>query len=224
MSARYVWRRSARHGPDAHAHGVLCVGSWHLLAQGVGATGFQRATQEKAPRVLTCPRSRSCPLYSDAPNDGRNDHPVVSFSLGNSCIFGVCHRWSWQRAKEHATQIPLHSGDAILFGGPCRNIHHAVTGVQRGTCPAALRPQLGDARLNLTFRDAPAVQGLEQTTYKFFAPPKPKKRARPRAPRAPGMGAAADEAGGRRRKHGEVEDVRDADAALVAPDLGRACP
>lgn len=120
----------------------------------------------------------------DAPNDGQNDRPVVSFSLGNTCSFAVCHNWTWQRAKEFGRTINLESGDAILFGGPCRYIHHAVTGVKKGTAPPAVRAALGaDARLNLTFRDAPAVAGLEQTTYKYFVAPatqhgkkKPKRR------------------------------------------------
>ena len=130
----------------------------------------------------------------DAPNDGQNDHPVVSFSLGNTCTFGVCHKWSWQRGKEHSRFVELHSGDAILFGGPCRYIHHAVTGVKRGTVPVELRALLGDARLNLTFRDAPAVLGLEQTTYKYFEPPKAAKSHR--APKRAASGQAGGGAAG----------------------------
>ena len=116
----------------------------------------------------------------DAPNDGQNDHPVVSFSLGNACTFGLCHAWSWQRGKEHARKVELQSGDALLFGGPCRYIHHSVLGVRRQSAPAALVPLLGGARLNLTYRDAPAVAGLEQTTYRFFTPPDSQRRARKR--------------------------------------------
>ena len=65
----------------------------------------------------------------DAPNDGCNDRPVVSFSLGNTCTFGLCHKWSWGRSKEHSRTVELRSGDCILFGGPCRYIHHAVKGL-----------------------------------------------------------------------------------------------
>ena len=98
----------------------------------------------------------------------------MSFSLGNTCSFGLCHKWSWARGKECGRSVELRSGDAILFGGPCRYIHHAVLGVKRGSAPPALSV-LGDARLNLTFRDAPAVAGQEQS-YEYFEPPKAKAR------------------------------------------------
>ena len=141
----------------------------------------------------------------DAPNDGQNDHPVVSFCLGNSCTFGLCHQWSWQRGKEHGRSLTLHSGDCILFGGPCRYIHHAVTGVQRGTCPLNLKGVLGDARLNLTFRDAPQVNGLEKTTYKYFEPPGTGVKKRPRKKR-PSSGKE-EEAKKKKSKAVEVEEA-----------------
>ena len=97
---------------------------------------------------------------------------IRSRSLGN--------QWSWARVKEHGRSLELRSGDALLFGGACRYIHHSVLGVRRGTAPAALASILGDARMNLTFRDAPAVAGLEQTTYRFFTPPGSQRRARKR--------------------------------------------
>ena len=123
----------------------------------------------------------------DAPNDGQNEHPVVSFSLGNTCSFGLCHQWSWQRMKESSRKIDLRSGDAILFGGPCRYIHHAVLGVQRGSAPPELAEVLGNTRLNLTFRDAPSVAGLEDTTYKYYQPP-----SSVRKPKGPGKRKRAD--------------------------------
>jgi hypothetical protein len=137
-------------------------------------------------------------VQDDAPNDGQNDHPVVSFSLGNTCTFGLCHRWSWARQKEFGRTVELRSGDAILFGGPCRHIHHAVLGVKRGTAPPPLA-LLGDARLNLTFRDAPAVSGLEQSTYKFFTPPQQQRKAKGKAKRQvdePGSGGGGGDSSG----------------------------
>ena len=116
----------------------------------------------------------------NAPNDGQNDHPVVSFSLGNTCTFGVCHNWSWQRGKEAARKMVLHSGDAILFGGRCRYIHHSVLGVTRGSAPPELSAIMGNARLNLTFRDAPGVAGLEGA-YQYFEPKSTRKAGKKRA-------------------------------------------
>ena len=129
----------------------------------------------------------------NARNDGRNDHPVVSFSLGNRCSFQVCHNWSWAdtpRRGEKRTII-LESGDALLFGGACRYIHHSVTGVKRNTAPPWL-PMLKDKRLNLTFRDAPEVAGEEHSTYKYFTPSEGKKKTKKRL-RVEDVGASSQE-------------------------------
>ena len=117
----------------------------------------------------------------NARNDGRNDHPVVSFSLGNRCSFSVQHNWSWAATPRRGEKrtIILESGDALLFGGACRYIHHSVTGVKRNTAPPWL-PMLKDRRLNLTFRDAPEVAGEEHSTYKYFTPGESKKKTKKR--------------------------------------------
>ena len=117
----------------------------------------------------------------NARNDGRNDHPVVSFSLGNRCSFSVQHNWSWAATPRRGEKrtIILESGDALLFGGACRYIHHSVTGVKRNTAPPWL-PMLKDKRLNLTFRDAPEVAGEEHSTYKYFTPSEGKKKSKKR--------------------------------------------
>ena len=118
----------------------------------------------------------------NARNDGRNDHPVVSFSLGNRCSFSVQHKWSFAAMKERPGEVRtiiLESGDALLFGGACRYIHHSVTGVKRNTAPPWL-PMLKDRRLNLTFRDAPEVAGEEHSTYKYFTPSEGKKKTKKR--------------------------------------------
>ena len=117
----------------------------------------------------------------NARNDGRNDHPVVSFSLGNRCSFSVQHNWSWAATPRRGEKrtIILESGDALLFGGACRYIHHSVTGVKRNTAPPWL-PMLKDKRLNLTFRDAPEVAGEEHSTYKYFTPSEGKKKTKKR--------------------------------------------
>ena len=129
----------------------------------------------------------------NARNDGRNDHPVVSFSLGNRCSFSVQHNWSWAATPRRGEKrtIILESGDALLFGGACRYIHHSVTGVKRNTAPPWL-PMLKDKRLNLTFRDAPEVAGEEHSTYKYFTPSEGKKKTKKRL-RVEDVGASSQE-------------------------------
>jgi alkylated DNA repair dioxygenase AlkB len=47
-------------------------------------------------------------------------------------------------------EVILHSGDALVFGGPSRLIGHNVASIVPNTSPLA---NLRDARLNLTFRE-----------------------------------------------------------------------
>ena len=102
----------------------------------------------------------------DGKIDGKSDAPVVSFSLGCACDFHLKHH-----DKDPAMTVRLNSGDAILFGGPARYIMHAVRTMHPGTCPpkvaevhSTFSEDNGDAfRLNLTFRHAPELTGLEDT-------------------------------------------------------------
>ena len=71
-------------------------------------------------------------------NNGDVGAPVYSLTLGNSCVFSYAPLG--QEQKVHAK---LESGDLIVFGGPQREMPHAVDHVIR---------DVGDVRLNLTFR------------------------------------------------------------------------
>jgi len=71
--------------------------------------------------------------------------PVVSVSLGDTARF----LFGGLRRKDPVTAIPLHSGDAFVFGGPSRLCYHGVSRILPGTAP----PPLGiTGRFNLTFR------------------------------------------------------------------------
>lgn len=74
-------------------------------------------------------------------------YPVVSISIGSSCVFriGGLHR------TDAYTKYTLQSGDLILFGRAKRLAYHGVQKILPGTAPAGLvLPEPG--RLNLTFR------------------------------------------------------------------------
>jgi alkylated DNA repair protein (DNA oxidative demethylase) len=71
--------------------------------------------------------------------------PVVSVSLGDTARF----LFGGLRRKDPVTAIPLHSGDAFVFGGPSRLCYHGVSRILPGTAPAPLR---FTGRFNLTFR------------------------------------------------------------------------
>ena len=70
-------------------------------------------------------------------NDGQADHPIVTINLGNACDFVFKDDHS-----EPKTSLTLHSGDALLFGGPRRHAMHKVSRVHEGTCPEFLLPTL----------------------------------------------------------------------------------
>jgi alkylated DNA repair protein (DNA oxidative demethylase) len=83
-------------------------------------------------------------------SDENSDAPVVSLSLGDTCVFRFGNTET--RTKPY-TDVELRSGDLFVFGGPSRLAHHGVPRVHAGTAP----PELGlTGRLNITLR----VSGL----------------------------------------------------------------
>ncbi|MER7801697.1 alpha-ketoglutarate-dependent dioxygenase AlkB [Streptomyces parvulus] len=87
-------------------------------------------------------------MHRDA--DERSDAPVVSLSLGDTCVF----RFGNPRTRTRPyTDVELRSGDLFVFGGSSRLAYHGVPRVHAGTAP----PELGlTGRLNITLR----VSGL----------------------------------------------------------------
>ena len=72
------------------------------------------------------------------------DAPVISISLGDSCLFRV---GGTQRAAP-TRSFRLQSGDALTLGGPARLAFHGVDRIYPGT--SSLLPEGG--RINLTLR------------------------------------------------------------------------
>ena len=69
-------------------------------------------------------------MHRDA--DEKSDAPVVSLSLGDSCVF----RFGNTRTRTRPyTDVGLRSGDLFVFGGPARSAHHGVPRVHPGTAP-----------------------------------------------------------------------------------------
>jgi DNA oxidative demethylase len=74
-------------------------------------------------------------------------YPVVSLSIGASCVFTI----GQVSRKDPQVSHVLDSGDLVLFGRSMRLAYHGVTKIIKGTTP----PELGfkePGRLNLTFR------------------------------------------------------------------------
>ncbi|WP_415952923.1 alpha-ketoglutarate-dependent dioxygenase AlkB family protein [Streptomyces sp. KLOTTS4A1] len=82
--------------------------------------------------------------------DEKSLAPVVSLSLGDTCVFRFGNTETRTKPYE---DVELRSGDAFVFGGPARLAHHGVPKVRPGTAP----PELGlVGRVNITLR----VSGL----------------------------------------------------------------
>ncbi|MFI6033354.1 alpha-ketoglutarate-dependent dioxygenase AlkB family protein [Streptomyces sp. NPDC051315] len=91
-------------------------------------------------------------MHRDA--DERSDAPVVSLSLGDTCVFRFGNTET--RARPY-TDVQLRSGDLFVFGGPSRLAYHGVPRVCPGTAPAGLGLS---GRLNVTLR----VSGFPDAT------------------------------------------------------------
>jgi DNA oxidative demethylase len=72
------------------------------------------------------------------------DAPVVSISLGDSCLF----RFGGEQRKGPTKSVRLHSGDVVLIGGASRLCFHGVDRIMAGS--STLLPNGG--RINLTLR------------------------------------------------------------------------
>ena len=80
--------------------------------------------------------------------DERSDAPVVSLSVGDSCVFRFGNTSSRTRPY---TDVELRSGDLFVFGGPSRFAYHGVPRTLPGTADPATG--LTSGRLNITLRD-----------------------------------------------------------------------
>jgi alkylated DNA repair dioxygenase AlkB len=89
------------------------------------------------------------------PNDGDNDQPIVSISLGNSSQFG------YKPVFKPEQFLTVDNSDVLVWGGPQRMLEHCVKGVKLHTSPSHL-PQIRNVRLNFTFRSAPNILGKEE--------------------------------------------------------------
>ena len=71
--------------------------------------------------------------------------PIVSVSLGLPAIF----LWGGLSRKNKPARLPLNSGDVLVWGGAARKFFHGIAPVKQGA-----HELTGEARLNLTFRQA----------------------------------------------------------------------
>ena len=84
---------------------------------------------------------------SESPESIASGYPVVSISIGASCIF----RMGGLNRTDPYEQSTLESGDLVIFGRSRRLAYHGVKKILPGTMPLGL-PLAEPGRLSLTFR------------------------------------------------------------------------
>ncbi|MEU8827635.1 alpha-ketoglutarate-dependent dioxygenase AlkB [Streptomyces sp. NPDC048636] len=87
--------------------------------------------------------------------DERSSAPVVSLTVGDTCVFRFGNTETRTRPY---TDLELASGDLFVFGGPSRYAYHGVPRILPGTGDPATGLTAG--RLNITMR----VTGLTETS------------------------------------------------------------
>jgi alkylated DNA repair protein (DNA oxidative demethylase) len=92
--------------------------------------------------------------------DERSGAPIVSLSLGDTCLFRFGNTTNRKRPY---TDVELRSGDLFVFGGASRLAYHGVPRTLPGTADPSVGPATG--RLNITLRETglgdgpPALSG-----------------------------------------------------------------
>ncbi|WP_030625375.1 alpha-ketoglutarate-dependent dioxygenase AlkB family protein [Streptomyces sclerotialus] len=164
-------RRAVRHNPGCPGRHSYPYAYSRTVVDGDGAPvkpfpGRLRTLAGRALRAAYGSGADAAPYAPDAPYDialvnfyddtarmGMHQDidedsgaPVVSLSLGDTCLFRFGNTETRNRPW---TDVELRSGDLFVFGGPSRRAYHGVPRTSPGTAPAALGLK---GRVNLTLR------------------------------------------------------------------------
>lgn len=112
-----------------------------LALRAWGASGYAHAPE--ACLVNFYDATARMGLHQDR-DEAALDAPVVSISLGDSCLF----RFGGETRGGPTKSVRLHSGDVVLIGGASRLCFHGVDRIMAGS--STLLPKGG--RINLTLR------------------------------------------------------------------------
>ncbi|MFF9568290.1 alpha-ketoglutarate-dependent dioxygenase AlkB family protein [Streptomyces sp. NPDC014685] len=159
MSVRTVcvgrhWQpyRYARTADDVNGARVAEFPDW--LAE-LGREALVAAYGDVSPVEMYAPDTAIVNFYDGAARmgmhqdkDERSGAPVVSLSIGDTCVFRFGN--TENRARPYR-DVELASGDLFVFGGPSRFAFHGVPKVFPGT--AGPESGMRRGRLNLTLRE-----------------------------------------------------------------------
>src|SRR3954469_20784597 len=123
----YGYRRTAEETDGAPVKPIPThLGGLARLAVGdtFGAAVGKRFAPDAVIANLYAPGAR-LGLHQDG--EEPSDAPVVTISLGDACVFRLA---GVDRRTAPFTDLPLQSGDLLVFGGPARRIVHGVPKVR----------------------------------------------------------------------------------------------
>ncbi|WP_415853762.1 alpha-ketoglutarate-dependent dioxygenase AlkB family protein [Sinomonas sp. G460-2] len=138
-----------REATDVNGRRVLPFPDWMLRVGRLAvAEAYRRETAEYTPDTALVN------YYDDAARMGMHQdrdevslEPVVSLSIGESCVFRFGNAEG--RGRPYADLV-LESGDLFVFGGPSRLSFHGVTKILPGTAPEGCG--VAEGRINITLR------------------------------------------------------------------------
>lgn len=147
------WRpyQYSREAVDVNGNRVLDFPDW-LGDLGrralVEATGDPRAGEDYTPdTALVNYYDANARMGMHQDKDERSDAPVVSLSIGDTCVFRFGNTEHRNRPYQ---DLELASGDLFVFGGPSRFAFHGVQKTFSGTAPDGCG--LDHGRVNITMR------------------------------------------------------------------------
>jgi alkylated DNA repair protein (DNA oxidative demethylase) len=159
MSVRTVclgwhWQpyKYTRHATNVNGQPVLPFPAW-LVELGrralVEVAGDEHAGDDFTPdTALVNFYDETAHMGMHQDKEERSQAPVVSLSIGDSCVFRFGNVECRGRPFE---DVVLESGDLFVFGGPARLAFHGVTKVVPGTAPEGCG--LTGGRINVTLRE-----------------------------------------------------------------------
>ncbi|NBF03956.1 DNA oxidative demethylase AlkB [Pseudomonas sp. Fl5BN2] len=112
-----------------------------LAEAAADAAGFSRFTPDSC--LINCYRPGAKMSLHQDKNEHDFNAPIVSLSLGLPAIF----LFGGQQRSDQSQRVPLLHGDVVVWGGVDRLRYHGVLPLKDGN-----HPQLGQQRINLTFR------------------------------------------------------------------------
>ena len=124
-----------------------------LAADAAVAAGYHRGDLRFDASIVNIYDARSkLGLHQDSAEGAGTiaaGHPVVTISLGDTCIF----RFGNNDARTRPwSDVELRSGDLFVFGGPSRLAYHGVVRTIANTAPPELA--LDGTRISITVRDS----------------------------------------------------------------------